>query len=241
MANRRVKLITSLTVVSMVLGFMIALQYRQTAFSRYSVTESSMTDIEQNRLAQQLKALKDSNGSAQAQLAKIATQLDNYEKTSAGANAQLVVLQKRLEDERILAGLTPVHGPGVSVTLMDGSVQGTNIESYLTHDWDVRSVINELFTAGAEAISINGYRVVATSGVFCRGPVVSVNNHRIGAPFTISAIGEPHTLLSALDIQGGVLDLLRQRNLQVSNPIAVQTISMPAFTGNVPASGTLGQ
>jgi uncharacterized protein YlxW (UPF0749 family) len=122
---------------------------------------------------------------------------------------------------------------------MDGTaVPGSNPEQFLTHDWDIRSVINELFTAGAEAVSINGYRVVATSGVFCTGPVVRVNDHRIGAPFTIEAIGDPQALKSTLTMQGGILDLLRSRGVNVSDPQMVQVIKMPPFTGSVSPSST---
>lgn len=189
----------------------------------------------------EVAGLKAANANSEQQLAKITTSISNYEKKSAGSNQSLQQLQAKLEDERILAGLTPVSGPGISVTLMDGIATGPNVESILTHDWDVRSVINELFTAGAEAISINNYRVVATSAIYCTGPVVKVNDHRIGAPFVIEAIGDPTTLQSALDIQGGILDQLRARNLKVSDPQQVPSITMPAFTGNIPSgSGTSG-
>lgn len=192
-------------------------------------------------MSSELTALKAANINAEQQLAKITTSITAYEKKSAGSNQSLQQLQAKLEDERILAGVTPVAGPGITVTLMDGIATGSNVESVLTHDWDVRSVINELFTAGAEAVSINNYRVVATSAIYCTGPVVKVNDHRIGAPFVIEAIGDPKALQSALDIQGGILDQLRARNLKVSQPQQVPSITMPAFTGNIPSStGTSG-
>ena len=87
-------------------------------------------------------------------------------------------------------------------------------------------------------MSINDYRVVATSAIFCTGPVVRVNDHRLAPPFVITAIGDPKTLQSALDIQGGVLDALRARNLRVSEPQQVQLITMPAFTGSLASSTT---
>lgn len=228
----RAKLIVSLTVVSMVLGFMVALQYRQTAANRSAGLGLSYGDTAERQLQTQLTAVTQANQQQQQQLAQITTQLTAYEQQSAGSNSALQKLQQRLQAERILAGLTPVTGPGVTVTLMDGIATNGNTEQVLTHDWDVRSVINELFTAGAEAISINHYRVVATSGVKCIGPVVSVNDHRLGAPFVIQAIGDPQTLASALDLQGGVLDWLRGRGIQVSDPQTATVITMPAFTAS---------
>lgn len=238
MISTRAKLTLSLTVVSMVLGFMISIQYKQQIESRLTGGTISASDTEQKKMMAELTTLKASNIDAQNQLGKLTTQLSSYER-AAGSNSSLQDLQKRLEAERILAGSTPVTGPGVSVTLMDGLATGTNIRDYLTHDWEVRSVINELFTAGAEAVSINGYRVVATSGVFCVGPVVKVNDHRLSAPFQIEAIGEPQYLKSALTMQGGVLDALRSNSqIKVSDPQVVQTINMPAFTGSLLTGST---
>jgi uncharacterized protein YlxW (UPF0749 family) len=238
MISTRAKLTLSLTVVSMVLGFMISIQYKQQIESRLTGGTIAASDTEQKKMMAELTALKTSNTDAQSQLGKLTTQLSGYER-AAGSNSSLQDQQKRLEAERILAGSTPVTGPGVSVTLMDGLATGTNIRDYLTHDWEVRSVINELFTAGAEAVSINGYRVVATSGVFCVGPVVKVNDHRLSAPFQIEAIGEPQYLKSALTMQGGVLDSLRSTSqIKVSDPQVVQAINMPAFTGSLLSGST---
>lgn len=232
----RTKLALSLTVVSTVLGFMISLQYRQAETAAALGVDDSATTAIDSRLQSQLAALKTANNNAETELAAVMTELSKYEEASTGSNQSLQDLQTRLQDERILAGVTPVEGPGITVTLMDGA-GGTDVEQILTHDWNVRSVMNELFTAGAEAVSINGYRVVATSAVECQGPVVSVNDHRLGAPFTIEAIGDPDTLKSALDIPGGILDELRANGLQVSDPQIESHIVMPAFTGAVTATG----
>lgn len=236
MIATRAKVTISLTIVSIVLGFMVALQYQQVETRRQSGDDLSAVDVEVRRLQSQLQALKSANGEAQTELARLTNELSSYETKSAGNNRALQGLQQRLDEERILSGMTPVTGPGISITLMDG--QGPNTEQVLTHDWDVRQVINEIFTAGAEAVSINGYRVVATSGIYCTGPVVRINDHRIGAPFLIQAIGDPQALQSALNISGGILDALRQRGVDASDPQIEKSITMPAFTSSATASST---
>jgi uncharacterized protein YlxW (UPF0749 family) len=236
--STRTKLTLSITLVAAVLGFMISLQYKQQLEAHGDVGYSA-ADTEQKKMLAQLSALKDANAKAQQQLQDITNQIAAFEQKSIGSNKSLQEMKQSLEDERILAGITAVEGPGIRVTLMDGTaVPGSNPAQFLTHDWDIRSVINELFTAGAEAVSINGYRVVATSGVFCTGPVVRVNDHRIGAPFTIEAIGDPQALKSTLTMQGGILDMLRSRGVNVSDPQIVQVIKMPPFTGSVSPSST---
>lgn len=229
----RAKLGLSLTVVSTVLGIMLGLQYRQTeAATALGLGNGGVSTTTDQHLEAQLNQLKTANNHAEQQLTQVTTQLANYEQKSTGTSSALKQLQVKMTDERILAGLTPVQGPGITLALMDGTANGSDVEQILTHDWNIRSVINELFTAGAEAVSINGYRVVATSGVFCSGPVVRVNNHRLGAPFVINAIGDPQVLKSAMDIQGGILDMLRGDGLQVTAPTIKQNMVMPAFTGN---------
>lgn len=236
----RIRLTTSLTIVAMVLGFMVSLSYKHMEAIAGAAGTVSVSDPAQQQLQKQLTQLIRANQQAQQQLASLTAQITHYEQQSTGSNSGLQALQQRLTAERILAGLTPVEGPGVQVVLMDGQAAGGNTEQVLTHDWDIRQLVNEMFTAGAEAVSINGYRVVATSAVTCIGPVVKVNDQRIGAPFTVDAIGSPQTLQSALTIQGGILDALRARGVSASQPTIQQNIKMPAFTAVLTANPSGG-
>ena len=77
---------------------------------------------------------------------------------------------------------------------------------YIVHDSDIRTVINELWIAGAEAVSINGQRVVATTGIRCPGPVTQINGVPTAPPYVIKAIGPSDTLEGALKLHGGVID-----------------------------------
>ena len=87
--------------------------------------------------------------------------------------------------------------------------------------------------AGAEAISINEQRLVTTSAIECDGNIIKVNGEKIGAPFTIKAIGLPEVLIN-VDRFGGYLDNLREtRYLKVSIEKATdkKTITIPKYTG----------
>ena len=90
--------------------------------------------------------------------------------------------------------------------------------------------INELRAAGAEAIAINGERIVAMSEIRCAGPTLSVNNNRSAPPYEIKAIGNPNNLESALKLRGGVLENFKfwgiQADLSQSDDIVI-----PAFKG----------
>ncbi|MFB5191596.1 DUF881 domain-containing protein [Alicyclobacillus fastidiosus] len=233
--NTRTKLTLSLTAVSVVLGLMVSLGYRQTELSARlgSLTSGSLAVNKQ--LTSKLANLKAANQDAEQQLAAVTAQVNKYEQQSAGSSGTLKELQTKIQDERILAGTTPVHGPGVAVTLNDAGTTGIDVEQGITHDWNVRSVVNELFTAGAEAVTINGVRVVATSAVNCQGPTVTVNDRQLAAPFEVDGIGDPTTLKKALTLSGGILDALRQQGLQVSTPAIKTDIQMPAYTSPLQA------
>ena len=104
---------------------------------------------------------------------------------------------------------------------------------YVIHDEDILRVVNELRAAGAEAISLNGQRLTATSEIRCAGPTMSVNNVRSAAPFEIIAIGDSSTLENALKMRGGVVDTLKVWGIQMA--ISPRTsVQVPPFNGPSP-------
>ena len=109
-------------------------------------------------------------------------------------------LARHVNRDEFAAGQVPVHGPGLVVTLREppaanaspspgrggaGSGDATNILG----DRDVRSVVNELWHDGAEAIAVNGIRLTPTSSIRVAGQTVLVDFQPIGAPYTVEAIG----------------------------------------------------
>lgn len=128
--------------------------------------------------------------------------------------------EKELKENNMLLGLTDVVGEGVVVTLKDNdSVTADSISStddislYLVHNLDLRSIVNELENAGAEAISINGQRIVSTTSINCEGTVISVNGEKISSPFTINAIGNSLRLYSSLVRPGGFIESLNSTGI----------------------------
>ena len=113
------------------------------------------------------------------------------------------------------------------------AVNATGEEAdYIIHDSDLLSVINELRSAGAEAISLNGERLLATSEIRCTGAVVTVNGRRYAAPYVIFAIGDPATLYNALTMRNGVVDILGQWKISVQVNTSTQ-LTIPKYQGAV--------
>ena len=99
-------------------------------------------------------------------------------------------------------GLTPVSGPAVTVTLDDApsSVAANGIEPDLlvVHQQDIQAVVNAFWSGGAEAMTIQGQRVISTTAVKCVGNTVVLHGIPYSPPYMISAIGDPARLHAAL-------------------------------------------
>ncbi|HEY8759697.1 MAG TPA: DUF881 domain-containing protein [Candidatus Dormibacteraeota bacterium] len=104
---------------------------------------------------------------------------------SVGADAQLMAEAKRL---RIIEGLDPVAGPGVTITI-DAAL----------NEIDLQDAVNNLRLAGAEAISVAGHRVVMGSVIERSGTVISIDGEQAHGPWVIDAIGDPALLAGAAD------------------------------------------
>lgn len=91
-----------------------------------------------------------------------------------------------------LAGTVALQGPGVVVHLADSTRKPTSKDeagAFRIHDVDIQLVVNELFAAGAEAVSVNGNRLVSTSPIRAAGDTIVVNFRPLSPPYTVDAIG----------------------------------------------------
>lgn len=141
----------------------------------------------------------------------------NEYKTNASSNDTLISSMKQeLEDLSLMAGTTNLKGEGIIITLSDGVIAVEGNSDTLVHDSDVLTVVNELKSAGAEAISVNGQRIISTSAIRCVGPVIQVNYQKVAAPFEIKAIGNAQYLESAMNIKNGIVDTLRELGIGIS-------------------------
>ena len=146
-----------------------------------------------------------------------------------------------------LAGLSAVHGPGVSVTLTDAprnaGLDDVDPDALVIHQQDVQAVVNALFRGGAEAVMVMDQRLVATSAVKCVGNTLLLQGHVYSPPYRIAAIGDTEKMLHALDIDPGtslIRDLARVYGLGYDVATSA-SIAMPAYNGalNSPYAQTL--
>jgi uncharacterized protein YlxW (UPF0749 family) len=111
-------------------------------------------------------------------------------------------LPSRLERQEAYAGLTAVTGPAVTVTLDDApasvAADGVDPDLLVVHQQDIQAVVNALWSGGAEAMTIQGQRVISTTGVKCVGNTVVLHGIPYAPPYVISALGSHARLEGAL-------------------------------------------
>ncbi len=202
----------AITFACIVLGVMLAVQYKSTQ-GLYPTINTQRA----GELAAKAKELEDQNRTLSQQLNELGGSRD-----------------KQLQELRYDAGMLALTGPGIVVTVDDSREPikpGGNANLYLIHDEDLLRIVNELRAAGAEAISINGQRLVGMSEIRCVGPNINVNGKPLGAPFEIKAIGKQKTLASALDLRGGVKENLKYWGIQMQVRFENE-LEIPAFDGS---------
>ena len=135
-----------------------------------------------------------------AELSTVRAEVDTL--AAAQGDAGSTDLADELAARSAQLGLTPVSGPSVTVTLTDApeSVAGDGIDQDLlvVHQQDIQAVANELWRGGAEAMTIQGQRVISTTGIKCVGNTVVLHGIPYAPPYRISAIGNPTRLQAAL-------------------------------------------
>ena len=140
-------------------------------------------------------------------------------------------LKNELDEYKASAGLLALEGPGVLVILSDGDrelIEGEDPNNLLVHDIDVLNIVNDLKISGAEAISLNGQRVVSISEINCAGPTIKINDRVYSQPYIIKAIGNPDYLQAAIKAPGTYGNLLKQVGLFVEANTSV-SITVPAY------------
>ena len=163
-----------------------------------------------------------------AKIREIATQNDSI---SSAKEAQITLNNN-------LLGITNLEGKGIEITIQDDPTATRetiapidDISNHIVHDADLRAIVNELKNAGAEAISINGQRLVNTTAITCIGNVIKINDEKITSPFTVKAIGYPESL-AGLDRPGSYIEKMRDYGIVVLIN-KMDKVEIPKYTGAI--------
>lgn len=216
---------------SLLLGVAVSLQYR-------AGNVSPNPTGAQRDLVATLRAVELERDKLRSELSEQRFKITEIERTLGEGQSSHEQLVNQFEGARLQAGLTALKGPGLVVRLTDSPRQPGQSEDpydFIVHDLDLTVLVNELWASGAEAVEVNGQRIVARSAIRCVGPTVLVNTNRIASPFIVKAIGDVDHLEGGLKMPGGFLD---STNRLTSNGGEV-VISRMREVQIVPYSGSL--
>lgn len=222
----------SVVAVCIVVGFLLAVQLKSVQYNSAVADATNASRVE--TLQELYNDEVEKSATLEAQLAQSQEELSLYRENAAQGSDYTEALMAEVERLEMAAGLVEVEGSGVTVVMQDSTATNVTGEEadYLIHDSDILSVINELRSAGAEAISLNGERILSTTEIRCTGAVVTVNGRRYAAPYVVMALGDSQTLYSALTMRSGVVDVLSQWKIDVKVSMN-EKLLIPAYNGVV--------
>ncbi len=173
-----------------------------------------------------------------AQVAELRADLEAQRAQRSSLVGGITNLEAQLESAQLVAGLVPLSGAGVKVTLADSSLReppaGANVNDLVVHSEDVQAVVNALWRSGAQAMSINGQRLVSTSAVLCVGNTLLLNGTVHSPPFVITAIAANRERFES----DRLVRRLREDAARLSRRFSIErdTLEVPAYTGSTKAA-----
>lgn len=143
------------------------------------------------RLADLIERQRRDNEALSEEVAALRIEMDELRRRTDGTGTDTAVRETALAQAGLAAGVVPMSGPGLKVTLADATERGpgANVNDLVIHSQDVQAVVNALWRSGAEAMSINGQRLVSTSAVLCVGNTLLLNGTVYSPPYEVTAIG----------------------------------------------------
>ena len=216
----------SIAIVSLVLGIMLAVQFKTTASNNAAQIPARVEDV-----AQQLNSVTQERDALAEEVVSLQAKLSNVRKNDEA----MADLEEELQKTRMAAGTTAVEGPGIILTVNDipRKIQpGEDPNDTIVHDSDLNTLVNDLKSSGAEAISVNDQRIIAMSEIRCASTLMLINTRRVGPPFVIKATGNPDMLESGMNINGGWLSIMKQWGYQISLQKS-EKVQIPAYNGPI--------
>lgn len=224
----------TLGLMCFILTIAIAIQVRTINNANSTVSQS----LTENGLRDEVLKWKEKYDNIYSDLGRSEKRLAEVRSTATNNDTTSLEKQRELEENNIILGLTDVKGPGIEITLKDNNNvitdskvgQILDMNKLVVHHSDLISIVNVLKSAKAEAISINGQRVVPTTAITCEGSVIKINGEKITSPFTIKAIGPVELFNGSLLMPGGYIYYMKQDGI-IADIKKQEAITIEKYSG----------
>jgi uncharacterized protein YlxW (UPF0749 family) len=135
----------------------------------------------------------------------LTTAIDTHHGGTPGTDAALAAITQRSDALAVDAGVAPLRGPGVVVTLNDAQrdaegrfPRDATPDDLVVHQQDIEAVLNALWSAGAEGIQVQDQRIIGTSAPRCVGNTLLLNGRTYSPPYVVTAVGDAGRMQAAL-------------------------------------------
>ncbi len=169
-----------------------------------SASNSGGTDLRPGRYTDLASVVRQESADVEALNRRVAELTAEVGALTEGlGDRQVGRITDEIEVLRDPAGLVPRSGPGVVVTLSDAPAEviatsERDVNLLVVHQQDIQAVVNAMWSAGAEAVTIAGQRIVSTTGIKCEGNAVMLQGVPYGQPYVIEAVGDPDAIQESL-------------------------------------------
>lgn len=209
MKKGKITVTITIAIACFVLAMVMCMQFK-------IVRETDITSIETMReeeLRSELANWKQMYKEAEEQYDEKIARLSEYREMQQSTEESSKLVEKELTQTNMYLGKTDVEGQGINITIND--INSEDIKPISAEDLLI--IVDYLKLAGAEAISINGERIINMSDiVYVGNSIIFVNQQRILAPYKIMAIGDPTKLESTLLGNGGYIEELINIGFNIS-------------------------
>lgn len=228
----------ALLVGGMAAGALISMQWQARPASAVSASSPITRQSDRGIVAATISRLESEQATLKQRIADLRSQLSSVQVNDSRGKTSLLDLNKEIAQQRIASGMVALNGAGIIATFDDSSArsipEGEDPANYILHEYDLRDILNTLWIAGAEAISLNGERIVSSTSLYCVGTTIICNATRLSPPYEVRALGDPRVLAAAL--QGSPqMEKFNQRALVYDLPVKIeqsQSVLLPAYNGS---------
>lgn len=216
--NRK-QIAVTLGIMCFILTVSIFIQVKTIENTNSTISQS----LKENELRDEVLKWKEKYDVTYEQLTQSGKDLEQIRKQATQNDKTSSAKQNEITRNNMLLGSYEVQGPGIEITLTDNNtgiskdgMEVIDLSKLVVHYNDLLEVINALNNAEAEAISVNGQRIVQTTAITCEGNVIKINGQRVSSPFVIKAIGSPGLLYGSMSMIGGYLYWMENEGVLVN-------------------------
>lgn len=204
----KIAMVITIGVICILLTSVMFVQFKSVEV----IEKSGVGAMREEELKTEYSLVREKTKELEKSLEEVEKSIDEYNSQSSDTQGTIELLKADVKKANIDLGYTDVKGPGIVIVVADGD-RGT-IEDRVTFS-DLLLLVNELKFAGAEAISINNFRVVNNTYLAYTNCII-MNGPKIDSPYTIKVIGDTKYLESVLNIKGGVKEQMKNEGKKVS-------------------------